>query len=265
MIHGSKRFTLILTLSFILLGNLQFCASQKDTLEATDIAETYKKAMEFYEKDNYMRAEETFTFILYNDPGGEYADDAQFYLAETYFAKGDYLLAISEYDRLIRRMKNSPYVEESFWKKTEAYCELSPDYRLEREMTDKALRYLNDFLEIYPNSKYRPDVESRIIEMKEKLAMKLMASGKLYDTLHEYESAMYYYDNIIAEYPETKSYASARLAKAGDLAALERWDEARQLLNSIVVQGRDDLDPKEILRLKVLGDKVLENTKTTGN
>ena len=265
MIQGKTRFLTLLTLTLVLSFNLFSCASQKDALEATDMAETYKKAMTFLEKENYLRAEETFTFIIYNDPGGEYADDAQFYLAETYFGKQEYLLSISEYDRLIRRMKNSPYVEEAFWKKTEAYCELSPDYRLERDMTDKALRYLNDFLEIYPDSKYRPQVEARIKEMREKLAMKLLASARLYDTLHEYESALYYYDTILSDYTDTKIFAAARLGKAGAMVGLERWDEARELLTSLALQGRGDLDQKDALRLKTLGNKVLEHAKTQGN
>lgn len=262
MIQARTRFPILLILFIVLVVTLQSCASKKENAEVVDIAASYKRAMDFYEKDNYLRAEETFTFILYNDPGGEYADDAQFYLAETYFAKEEYLLAISEYDRLIRRMKNSPYVEEAFWKKTECYCELSPDYRLERDMTDKAIRYLNDFLDIYPESKYRPQVEARIVTMREKLAKKLLASAHLYDTLREYESAIYYYDSIIEEYSDTKIQVSARLGKAGDLVALERWDEARQLLNSIALDGREDLDQKELLKFKAMGSKVLARTPT---
>ncbi|MCF6239185.1 MAG: outer membrane protein assembly factor BamD, partial [Candidatus Marinimicrobia bacterium] len=164
-----------------------------------------------------------------------------------------------------RRMKNSSYVEEAFWRKTEAYCELSPDYRLERDMTDKALKYLYDFLDIYPNSKYRPDADARILEMREKLARKLMASAKLYDTLREYESAVFYYDTIIQEYSDTKLYATARLGKAGDMVALERWAEARELLNSVAIDGLADLSPKETLRLRTLGAKVVNETSNDKN
>ena len=252
-------------MALFLGSSVQFCASQKDELEAADIAETFQRGMDYYEKDNFIKAEEIFTFIIYNDPGGVFADDAQFYLAETYFARDDLLVAISEYDRLIRRMKNSNLVEDAFWRKTEAYCELSPDYRLEKEMTDKALRYLYDFIEIYPESKYRAQADIRIMEMKEKLARKLIETAKLYDTLREYESALYYYDSVIDEYPETTQYASARLGKAGDMAMLERWSEARELMNSIAVDGRDDLSAKELTRMQALGTMVLEATNPPGN
>ncbi len=261
MIKSSTRKSFIILIVIVLGLSLQQCASQQEQLEASNIADTYQRGLDYFEKDNYIKAEEVFTFIIYNDPGGAYADDAQFQLAETYFEREEYLLAISEYDRLIRRMKNSSYVEDAFWKKTESYCELSPDYRLERDMTDKALRYLYDFVDIYPNSKYSEQVQIRIMEMREKLARKLLESARLYDTLREYESAIYYYDNVINEYGDTGLYAAARLGKAGDMVALGRWSEARELMNSIAVDGKNDLTPKELLMMRALGEKVVAESE----
>lgn len=261
-----KRFTRkrLLVPALIVMGLfLQQCASQKNDLDASNIADSYQRGLDYFEKDNYIKAEEVFTFIIYNDPGGAYADDAQFQLAETYYEREEYLLAISEYDRLIRRMKNSTYVEDAFWKKTEAYCELSPDYRLDRDMTDKALRSLYDFVDIYPESKYSAKAQARILEMREKLALKLLESAKLYDTLREYESAIYYYDTVINDYSDTGLYASARLGKAGGLVALGRWSEARELMNSIALSGKNDLTQKELLKLRTLGEKVVTETDST--
>lgn len=249
------------TLMSVIIGlSFQQCASQKEDLEASNIADTYARGMEYLEKENYLKAEEVFTFIIYNDPGGAYADDAQYQLAETYFEREEYLLAISEYDRLIRRMKNSSYVEDAFWKKTEAYCELSPDFRLEKDMTDKALRYLYDFMDIYPESQYRDEAELRITEMREKLAKKLLESAKLYNTLREHESAIYYFDNVIEEYGDTRLYAAARLGKAEAMTELGKWSEARELLTSIALNGKNDLTPKEILKMRSLGEKVVDET-----
>ena len=260
MINRSTRIKFIVSALIIMSFSLQQCSSQKNNLDASNIAESYQSGLDYFEKNNYIKAEEVFTFIIYNDPGGAYADDAQFQLAETYFEREEYLLAISEYDRLIRRMKNSPLVEDAFWKKTESYCELSPDYRLDRDMTDKALRNLYDFVDIYPESKYSEQARIRILEMREKLAKKLLESAKLYDTLREYESAIYYYDNIINDYSDTGLYAAARLGKAGDMVALGRWTEARELMNSIALNGKNDLTQKEMLRMRALGEKVISET-----
>ncbi|NQV41721.1 MAG: outer membrane protein assembly factor BamD [Candidatus Marinimicrobia bacterium] len=265
MIKRSTRNRFIVFGLLIMGLFLQQCASQKSDLDAANIADSYERGLEYFEKKNYLKAEEVFTFIIYNDPGGAYADDAQFQLGETYFEREEYLLAISEYDRLIRRMKNSSFVEDAFWKKTESYCELSPDYRLDRDMTDKALRSLYDFVDFYPESKYLDQAQARILEMREKLAKKLLESAKLYDTLREYESAIYYYDNVINDYSNTGLYAAARLGKAGDMVALGRWSEARELMNSIALNGKNDLTPKEMLKMRSLGEKVLAETDSPKN
>ncbi len=263
MIKRSTRNRFLIPGLIIMGLTMQQCASQKNDLDASNIADSYQRGLDYFEKNNYIKAEEVFTFIIYNDPGGAYADDAQFQLGETYFEREEYLLAISEYDRLIRRMKNSPFVEDAFWKKTVAYCELSPDYRLDRDMTDKALRSLYDFVDIYPGSKYSDKAQARILEMREKLARKLLESAKLYDTLREYESAIYYYDNVINDYSDTGLYASARLGKAGDLVALGRWSEARELMNSLALDGKKDLSQKEMLTFRSLGSKVITETDST--
>ena len=263
MIKGSTRNRFVVLVLIVMGLTLQQCASSKNDMDASDIADTYQRGLDYFEKDNYIKAEEVFTFIIYNDPGGAYADDAQFQLAETYFEREEYLLAISEYDRLIRRMKNSTFVEDAFWKKTESYCELSPDYRLDRDMTDKALRNLYDFIDIYPQSRYTEEAQARILEMRGKLAKKLLESAKLYDTLREYESAIFYYDNVINDYSDTALYAAARLGKAGDMVAMENWSEARELMNSIALNGKNDLTPKEMLRLRKLGETVVAETNST--
>ena len=265
MIKHWTKSTFVFTSALFIGSTFQYCSSSKEELQASDIAATFQRGVDYFEKDNYIKAEEVFTFIIYNDPGGAFADDAQFNLAETYYEREEFLLAISEYDRLIRRMKNSSYVEDAFWRKTEAYCELSPDFRLERDMTDKALKYLYEIVDIYPESKYISDAENRILEMRGKLAKKLLESARLYDTLREYESAVYYYDTVIEEYPDTREYASARLGKAGDMVALERWSEARELLNSVAISGRENLTVKEITRMRSLGEAIMENSDPVGD
>jgi hypothetical protein len=58
-------------------------------------------------------------------------------------------------------------------------------------------------------------------------------------------------------------YAAARLGKAGDMVALGRWSEARELMNSIALNGKNDLTPKELLKMRTLGEKVVAETETS--
>ena len=96
------------------------CASLKPG-DAGDIDLQYEKAMKLLDKKKYLRAQEEFNNLVIRGTHTDLGDDSQFYLAESYFLNKEYLLAIAEYDRLIRRMGFSPYVEKARWR----VCELS--------------------------------------------------------------------------------------------------------------------------------------------
>lgn len=253
------KLPLSLLVSLLLLVS---CASKKEELKSDDIAESFKLGTSYLEKENYLKAEELFTFIIYNDPGGPFADDAQFYLAESFYAREEYLTAISEYDRIIRRMKKSEYLERAYWRKAEAFCELSPDYRLERDMTDKALKYLHEFLEIFPSSGHVEDARTRIGEMRSKLAKKMLSTAQLYDTLHEYESASYYYDSLLDEFADTPERLPALIGKTYGLVQLERWDEAQIALNNLESVDLSSLSETQKMKLQKIRTDISEQALT---
>ena len=54
--------------------------------------------MDFLDQEKYVKAQEEFQFILSRGTGTDYGDDAQFFLAESYFLNEQYLLSIQEYE-----------------------------------------------------------------------------------------------------------------------------------------------------------------------
>lgn len=253
MIFRSR--SLALSLSTIILAA---CAGSSTDFSAADIEGVFDQGMEYFEKKNWIKAEEAFTFIIYNDPGGAYADDAQLQLAETHFMREEFLLAISEYDRLLSRMPNSPLVEEALWRKTESYYELSPDFRLEKENTTKALRYLYDFIDIYPASEYRAKADEYIGEIRNKLGRKIFESGKLYNTMGEYESAILYFDSVLEEYSDTDYALRAHFAKAESLYLLEDSEAALVLIKDYE-DRLPELKEKEQLQIQALKRKIQDS------
>ena len=79
------------------------CSSTKVGLDST-IEERFDQAIKFLENGKYLRAQDEFSSILIQGSGTEYGDDAQFYLGEAYFLNKEYILAISEYEKLTRKM-----------------------------------------------------------------------------------------------------------------------------------------------------------------
>jgi len=142
-----QRFTsLYITTAILFTCN---CAGTKAGAEHT-IEERFEQGMEFLEKEKYLRAQDEFTSVLIRGSGTELGDDAQYYLGEAYFLNKEYILAISEYEKLTRKMAFSPFVEEARFKICEAYRIESPDFYHDQTYTEKALERYQEFLDDFP-------------------------------------------------------------------------------------------------------------------
>lgn len=227
----------------------QGCAASKPQHDVKNIAGEYQKGLDQMGKKNWIKAEETFTFIVYNDPAGEYADDAQYSLAETHYFREEYLIAIDEYDRLIQRMPNSPLIQQASWRKAECYFLLSPDYRLDQTLSEKALKELQNFVDIFPQSENRQQAAKYIVEIRSKLAHKLCASGVLYLKLREWDSAKLYFDVALEKYYDTEYRENALLGKAEALIGENDPDEADALLRQIAPENLDKNLKQQLIRV----------------
>jgi len=159
--------------------------------------------LENLEKEKYLQAQIDFRYVLIRGTGTDLGDDAQYYLGEAFFRNEEYLLAVSEYEKLTRRMGFSPFVEDARFKICEAYRIESPKYYHDQEYTEKALERYQEFIDDFPNSQFTDDIISSINILREKLAEKLFESGILYMKMEEYESAKIYFQLVIDSYYDT--------------------------------------------------------------
>lgn len=193
-----KRYFLIIFTTIIFSS----CSSTKPVDE--DLQIQFDRAMNYLEKKRYLRAQEEFNNVAIRGLHTDLGDDAQFYLGESYFLNKEYVLAIAEYDRLIRRMGFSEFVQEARWRICQSYVEQSPKYFHEQSSTERALSKLQEFLDDYPTSEYNTDALETIAEMRNKLATKLYEAGRLYIKMEEYESAIITYEDLLATYYDTQ-------------------------------------------------------------
>ncbi len=225
-----RKMPLLLVFSLALM--LSSCTSNQPKV-VTNFNETYQKALTAFNKKKWEKASELFTLVVINSPGSDMADDAQFYLGECHFNRKDYLLAISEYQKLTERYPYSPLVEDALYKIALAQFKNAPDYQLDQEYTLKALDSFQEFIESYPNSKHRQDAENNIVAIRNRLARKLYETGRLYRKLREWEAAIFYLDKMLEKYYDTDYVVSAYLEKAYCLIYLHRFDEYNSILQTL--------------------------------
>lgn len=189
----------------LLIALVGITCARKDLIKPGDtLPQAFGKAKNLYDNGKFGDAVEAFETVIKIGRGTEYAKDAQFLLAESYFQDERYLLAASEYERFQTLYPNSPRREEVDFKNAYCYYKLSPRYKLSQQYTRTAIEKFRLFNSRYPDSERVQESAEYITEMRSKLARKLYNAADLYMRTDSYEAAIIYYDLTIDRYPESE-------------------------------------------------------------
>ena len=85
---------------YILLFMFFGCSSTLPD-ESLSLAEHLKIGLDYLDEEKYVKAQDEFKFVLSRGTGTDYGDDAQFFLAESYFLNNQFILSIKEYENLL--------------------------------------------------------------------------------------------------------------------------------------------------------------------
>ena len=194
---------IIWSLALLILVVAPACNKDKYIKPGDTLDVAYKKAMRFYTEGNYTDASDAFETLISMGRGTDYAEDAQYRLAQSYFKNEKYLLAASEYERYASLYPRSERREEVDFKRALCYYYLSPRYKLDQKHTNRSIELFQLFLSRNPDSDRAPEAASYIDEMREKLAHKIYGAADLYMRIDRYKAAAIYYGQVIDRYPET--------------------------------------------------------------
>ncbi|MFD2532242.1 outer membrane protein assembly factor BamD [Gracilimonas halophila] len=196
------RKKLLVVFSFLFL----FTACQNDKLikrgDTVDVA--FGKAMALYEEEDFSEAADAFDTVTRLGRGTNYGQEAQYYLAESYYSGRRYLLAASEYDRFVSLYPQDPRRQDAEFKAAMSYYHQSPRYKLDQTSTRRAIERFQLFNNRFPDSELVPEAADRIDELRNKLARKSYEAAQFYVRTDRYRAANIYFDETIDQYPETE-------------------------------------------------------------
>ncbi|KPJ50764.1 hypothetical protein AMJ40_02060, partial [candidate division TA06 bacterium DG_26] len=186
-----------------LLVQFCYCGGRTSFSPRLDPESRFALAQQYMESRNYVKAEQEFKRLIFEHPGSDLVDDAQYYLAECYFLDEEYDLAILEYTFLIDNYRGSPYLDRAYFKIGLSYYNLSRPYYLDQTSTTKALDEIDLFLAKYPQSEYKDSALTVREKCLEKLAKKDFEAANLYMKLNKHTAARVYFQAIVEDYPGT--------------------------------------------------------------
>jgi outer membrane assembly lipoprotein YfiO len=149
------------------------------------------------------KAIEIFSQIVENAPYGKYADVAQFKLGQCYMDVQDFINAALAFKKIIENYPKSQLIDDA--KYQIAICAANstagPEYN--EEDTDKAIKEFKDFVKRYPDSHMEKEARHFIDTLESQKAQKNFDVAQFYERQGNIQSAVIYYEEILANYPKS--------------------------------------------------------------
>ena len=169
----------------------------------------YKGALQYYKKEDWYRAGLLFEELIPVLKGSNESETAQFYYAYTQFRQQQYLLSATLFKKFYETFARSDYAQEAMYMYAYSLYKDTPAYNLDQSNTLTATSALQDFVNAYPDSKYKEDATKQILELRGKLERKAYEKAKLYYktsgfNIASYKSSVVSINNFQKEFPDSE-------------------------------------------------------------
>lgn len=180
------------------------CGDYNKVLKSSDYEFKYKKAVEYYEDGEYVKAGTIFQDLVNIYRGTTRADKIYYYYAKSMIGQKDYLMAGHYFKSLLKEFPGSEYAEEAQF--MVGYCAYlqSPKPRLDQSVTKEAIDALQLYINLYPYNEKVDEANRLIDELNEKLEYKSYLNAKLYYDFDNYKAAVVALGNSLNKYPDSK-------------------------------------------------------------
>jgi len=204
------------------------CTDKKKEYVEKPVEPLYNEAMDALLDGFYSDAVQQFDEVERQHPYSMWATKAQLMSAYSYYLQNRYDEAVLALDRFVRLHPTSKDVPYAFYLKGLSYYEQISDVERDQEMTQQALKTLNELVKRFPNSKYARDAKLKIDLTYDHLAGKEMEIGRYYLKKGHYLAAINRFRAVVDTYQTTTHVPEAlhRLTEA--YLALGVPDEARK-------------------------------------
>jgi outer membrane protein assembly factor BamD len=192
---------LLVILSTVLMS----CSNYQKLLKSSDNELKYNKALEYYEKEDYLKAQQLFEQITAYFKGTDKAEKIAFYNAQCYYKQKDYILGGYYFRTFATNFSTSSFAEEALY--LSAYCNYleSPRSSLDQSSTKDAISSMQLFINQYPKSDRIPECNKIIDELRGKLEKKEIDIALLYYKMSDYKASIVSLTNVLKDYPDSKS------------------------------------------------------------
>jgi outer membrane protein assembly factor BamD len=169
--------------------------------EVASDRELYLRGERLFKEGKYRRAGKLMDKLLQEYFESEYKPRALFILAETQFMRNKYEEAQFNYDKFLELHPTHDWAEKAAYRST--LCDFNRILSSDKDQTItlRTLEKFTKFLQRYPRSQYREEVEKRISFTRHRLAEQEFYVANFYMKTKAYGPAILRYRKLLKDYP----------------------------------------------------------------
>jgi outer membrane protein assembly factor BamD len=205
-----KKGFFAISLAFLMLMG---CSKFRRIEKSEDWRVKFEAGLNYYAKKDYYRAAILFEQVQPIVRGLPEGEKVEFYLAYCQYYEKTYLLASNQFKIFYETYGRSSLAEEAVFMYAYSLYASSPDSNLDQQNSIDAMAAMQNFLNRYPESKFRDKAVAVIDESQVKLEKKGFENAKQYLKLRYYQAAVLAFDNFKKNFPDSKYLEEAAFLK----------------------------------------------------
>ena len=196
---------------------LTSCAGEFNKVyKSSDTDYKYEFAKEAFAGGKFQQAATLLEELITIKKGSDEAQECLYMLAMAQYCNRDYDAASATFKKYLSSYPRGIYAESAGFYVGQSLYESAPEPRLDQSPTIGAINAYQQFLDLFPDSKLRPDAQKRLYELQDKLVTKELLSAELYYNLggyfgninkndeSNYTSCIITAQNALKQYPYSK-------------------------------------------------------------
>ncbi len=179
-----KKGIIILSCVIFLMNG---CASEFNAVyKYGDTDVKYEFAKECFARGKYQQAVTLLEELVTIKKGSDEAQECLYMLAMAQYCNFDYEAASETFKKYCSSYPRGVYAEPAAFYVGQSLYQSAPEPRLDQSPTNGAITAYQQFIDLYPDSKLRPQAQDKLYELHDKLIQKELLSAELYYNLGGY-------------------------------------------------------------------------------
>src|SRR6266568_2481192 len=170
------------------------------------------RAMNLFRHGDFRRAQVIFQRVSFQlPPGSPELAEVRYYLAETSFQVGDYVQAASDFRKVSDEFSTTEYAPLALLRAGDANLRLWHRPELDPSYGETALAIYQELAGRFPDSDAAARARPHVKRLENQFAEKAYKTGVFYLRRKAFDSAIIYFKDVIANYPNSSRAPDALL------------------------------------------------------